>query len=113
FGFNAMAVIGASTRPRASAPLAHSAIRSIEAGSAEAMPTALPWARASASSLASAWSMLAAGGTAPGRSRGECGLGLGERQVVGAGDLAGHAARRGAVVDEDQPTLGGLFQHRS
>ena len=47
-----------------------------------------------------------------GRHRVEHELGLGERQVVGAGDLAGDAARRGAVVDVDQPAPRGLLQHR-
>src|SRR3954465_15644532 len=41
FGLIATAVIGTSTMPRASAPLAHCVMRSIEAGSAEATPTAL------------------------------------------------------------------------
>jgi len=57
FGLIAAAVIGTSTMPRASAALAHCAMRSIEAGSAEAMPTALPRSRASASSLPSARSI--------------------------------------------------------
>ena len=42
FGLIATAVIGTSTMPRSSAPLAHCVMRSIEAGSAEATPTALP-----------------------------------------------------------------------
>ena len=39
-------------------------------------------------------------------------VGLGEGEVVGAGDLAREAARRGAVVEVDQAALGGLAQHR-
>ena len=38
---------------------------------------------------------------------------LREWQIVGAGDPAGDAARIGAVVDKDQPALGGLAQDRS
>ena len=43
-----------------------------------------------------------------GRHRVEHDLGLGERQVVGAGDLAGEAARRRAVIDIDQAALARL-----
>ena len=46
------------------------------------------------------------------RHRVEHHFGLGERQVVGAGDLAGEAARRRAVVDIDQAALCGFLQHR-
>jgi len=58
------AVIGTSTIPRLSAALAQRTMRSIEIGSAPAMPTALPRSRAIASSRASARSISVALGTA-------------------------------------------------
>ncbi len=39
-------------------------------------------------------------------------LGSGERQIVGAGDLAGETARRRAVVNVDEPPPRGFLQHR-
>ena len=57
-------VIGTSTKPRASAFLAHSAMRLTVPGSALASPTAVPWSRATNSSRASAWSISTGVGTA-------------------------------------------------
>ena len=107
FGLIATAVIGTRMKPRPSTALAHSATRSIDAGSAEATPTALPCSRASASSLVSARSISCGR-----RHRVEHDLGLGERQVVGAGDLTGEAARRRAVVDVDQSAPRRFLEHR-
>src|SRR5262245_2593460 len=63
FGLFATALIGTRTKPRLSAALAHAAMRSIEAGTADAMPAAAPRSRAAASSRASALSTCAAVGT--------------------------------------------------
>src|SRR5438876_8753545 len=63
FGLIAIALIGTSTMPRLSTALAHCAMRSIDAGSAVATPTAVPRSRASASRRVSARSMLTGVGT--------------------------------------------------
>src|SRR5258708_7840371 len=63
-GLFATVLIGTSTTPRPSAVLAHSAMRSIDAGRAAATPTARPCSRATASSRAKARSICATVGTA-------------------------------------------------
>ena len=59
----ATALIGTSVKPRVSAAFAHAAMRSIDAGSADAMPTAMPRSFANASRRESARSMLSGVGT--------------------------------------------------
>ena len=100
-------VIGTSTKPRASAVFAHSAMRVDGArqrgGDAD---------RAAVIARHHFQPRQRAVDLGRRRHGVEHDVGLGEGQVVGAGDLAGDAARRGAVVDIDQPALGGLAQHR-
>src|SRR2546423_6979772 len=64
FDFSITVVNGTSMMPRVSSALVQSPIRSIEIGSAEAIPTAVPRSLARFSSLASARSISTAVGTA-------------------------------------------------
>ena len=82
-------------------------MRSIVTGSALAAPIATPRLRAVASRRASALSISAAVGTASSTASA-----LAKATLLRAGDLAGDAARRGAVVEVDQTALADLAQNR-
>ena len=105
FAFTATMVIGTSTKPRPSTVFAQAAMRAIgrrqrggEADRAAALARRQFQPRQRVIDLGRR------------RHRVDDDVGLGEGQVLAAGDLAGDAARRSAVVDIDQPALGGLAQ---
>ena len=100
-------VMGTSTKPRSSTFFAHSAMRAIVDRQRVGEPD-----RGSMFARRQFQSRQRAVDLDRCRHGIDHDVGFGEREVMAAGELAGDAARRSAVVYIDQPALGGLAHHR-